>query len=320
MFNSITELMEAKAYQDKRAISWNRICEEEALSEEFIRANSGQVNWYLVSAKQVLSEAFIREFSHRLYWQEVAAAQELSEQFIEEFSEAGKWQAEQEGLSNRQLKTLEREGEEFSEKHYWALISMKRNVNNGKGLSPAFIEKHQDHLSWKALSLFQDLPMSLIDRHPEKVDWNSITRSQKLSERFIEKYRHLVEWETISFHQNLSERFINRHHSKMNYISAEKERSEGFLYNHLEKMDAASVVAHQNLRNVKKYEPFTIYVIEKNGLKKYIIKFHEEGYSESGAIRIAEDGELYEHLEENGLDAVIEEDFPELILSGFFKF
>ncbi|CEG24219.1 hypothetical protein BN1080_03240 [Planococcus massiliensis] len=320
MFNSITELMEAKAYPDKRAISWNRICEEEALSEEFIRANSGQVNWYLVSGHQVLSEAFIREFSHRLYWHAVAAEQMLSESFIEEFSQAAKWQPALEGLTKRQVKTFEKEGREFDDKKYWTLISMKKNVNHGKGLSPAFIEKHQDRLSWKALSLFQKLPMSLIDRHPEKVDWNSITRNQCLTERFIEKYRHLVEWETISFHQNLSERFINRHHSKMNYISAEKERSEGFLYNHLEKMDAASVVAHQNLRNVKKYEPFTIFVIEKNGLKKYIIKFHENEESETDAIRIAEDEELYEQLEENGLDAVIEEDFPELILSGFFKF
>lgn len=318
MFNSITELIEAKAYQDKRTIPWNRICEEEALSEAFLRSNSGQVNWYLVSAHQILSEAFIREFSHRLYWHVIAEEQELSEQFIEEFSHADKWRTEEEGLTKRQLKTLEKEVQEFSEKNYWTIISMKKNVNNGKGLSPAFIEKHQDRLSWKALSLFQELPMSLIGRHLEKVDWNSVTRSQVLTERFIEKYRNLVEWETISFHQDLSERFINRHHSKMNFISAETKRSEGFVYTHLEKMDAASVIAHQNLRNVKKYEPFTVYVIEKNGLKKYILKFSESASPEERGIRIAEEEELYAKLEENGLGAVIEKDFPELILSGFF--
>lgn len=318
MFNSITELMAAKDYKDKRAIPWNQICEEEALSEEFIRSNSGQVNWKLISEHQILSEAFIREFSHRLYWDVITAQQELSEQFIEEFSHAEKWQAGKEGLTKRQLKTLEKEGKEFSGKKYWTIVSMKKNLSNGKGLSPAFIENHQHQLSWKALSLFQGLPMSLIDRHPEKVDWNSITRGQVLTERFIEKYRNLVEWETITFHQDLSERFVNRHHSKMNFISAETKRSEGFIYTHLEKMDAASVIECQNLRKVKRYEPFDIYIVEKNGLKKYIIEFHGSKHLEK--VRVAEDEELYEQLEENGLDAVIEKDFPELILSGFFGF
>ena len=77
--------------------------------------------------------------------------------------------------------------------------------------------------------------------------------------RFIEKYSNDVEWETITFHQSLSERFINRHQAKMSFISAEEGRSEAFLYTHFNKLDAASILEHQQLQNVKKYDPLDVY-------------------------------------------------------------
>ena len=320
MFNSLTELMEARAYKDKRAVQWNRICQEEKLSEQFIRENEDQVNWRLLSEYQGLSEDFIREFSGRLFWQPVMAEQKVSEQFIEEFAAKEKWEPAKEKLSKRQLKTLEREGREFDGVEYWTLVSKKRELANSKGLSPAFIEKHQQELSWSCLSLWQTLPMSLIDRHADKVDWHTITRVQVLSERFIEKHRSRVEWETISFHQDLSERFINRHHARMSFISAERKRSESFLYTHLEKMDAAAVIENQNLRNVKNYEPFDIYIVGKNGRNKYILKYHEDEYSGDPSIHIADEEALYEQLEEHDLDHVIETDFPELKAKEDFRF
>ncbi|MCP2035785.1 hypothetical protein L1279_002799 [Planomicrobium sp. HSC-17F08] len=320
MFNSLTELMEAKGYKDKRAVQWNKICQEEKLSEQFIQENEEQVNWRLLSEHQELSEAFIREFSGRLFWEPVLSEQKVSEQFIEEFAAKEKWEPAKEKLSKRQLKTLEREGKQFDEGEYWTIVSMKQKLSNAKGLSPAFMERHQDKLAWSCLSLCQTLPMSLIDRHADKVDWHTVTRVQVLSERFIEKHRSRVEWETISFHQDLSERFINRHHAKMSFISAERKRSEGFLYTHLEKMDIASVLENQNLRNVKKYEPFDIYSVGKNGHKKYILKYHGNSYSEDFSLHIADEEELYEQLEEFELDDVIEKDFPELKAKEDFRF
>lgn len=320
MFNSLTELMEAKGYKDKRAVQWNKICQEEKLSEQFIRENEEQVNWRLLSEHQQLSEAFIREFSGRLFWEPVLAEQKVSEQFIEEFAAEERWEPAHGKLSKRQLKTLEREGKDFDIDEYWAIVSMKQELANAKGLSPAFMEKHHDKLSWSCLSLCQTLPMSLIDRHADKVDWHTVTRVQVLSERFIEKHRSRVEWETISFHQDLSERFINRHHAKMSFISAEQKRSESFLYTHLEKMDIASVLENQNLRNVKKYEPFDIYSVGKNGRKKYILKYHGNFHSEDFSLHLAGEEELYEQLEEFELDHVIERDFPELKAKEDFHF
>lgn len=318
MVDSLKELEEAKNYKDKRSIPWSKVCEKESLSENFIRENQNQVNWQMISRHQQLSEDFIREFSNRLFWHEVIRNQKVSEGFIEEFAAATKWRQNEETLSKRQQKNFEKEGKPFDKKDYWTLVSMKTELSNSKGLSPAFIEKHQHLLSWPALSISQYLPMPLIDRHQEQVDWIAVTRLQVLSEKFIEKHRDKVEWETISFHQKLSERFINRHHAKMSFISAEQKRSEAFIYTHLEKMDAASVIENQGFRTIKSYEPFDVYVLGKNGRKKYIIAYHESADADMWNVRKADDEELLEHLENNGLHDVIAQDFPELLASEDF--
>lgn len=314
MFDNIQELMEARAIKDKRSVSWNTICETEMLSETFIRDNESLVNWYLVSGHQQLSESFIREFSGHLYWDEIIRTQKVSEAFIEDFAEAGKWVPQTAELSKRQKKTWDNEASPFNAKQYWGIVSRKKELLNAKGLSPAFIEKHSDKLAWPSLSACQQLPMSLIDRHPQRVDWIAITRHQVLSELFIEKYRSKVEWETITFHQQLSERFINRHHAKMSFISAEEKRSEAFLYTHLDKMDAASVVEHQDFRTIRNYGPMDVFVIAKNGRRKYILKFKEWGAEEFDGYSKADEEEILEILQEYQLEEVIEHDFPELLV------
>ncbi|WP_440107497.1 hypothetical protein [Planococcus halotolerans] len=314
MFGDLNELMEARAIKDKRSVSWNTICETENLSEKFIRDNEAQVNWYLVSGHQQLSEEFIREFSGRLYWDEVIRTQKVSEAFIEEFAKAEMWEPELGKLSKRQAKTLENEASPFNSKQYWEIVSRKKELLKSKGLSPAFIERHSDKLSWPSLSVCQHLPMSLIDRHSEQVDWIAVTRHQILSELFIEKYRTKVEWETITFHQQLSERFINRHHAKMSFISAEVKRSEAFIYTHLDKMDAASVIENQDFRTIKNYGPMDIYVIAKNGRKKYILQFKGPDKNELLDYCKADEEELLEILQEYQLEEMIEKDFPELLV------
>lgn len=314
VIDTLAELMEMKSIKDKRSISWNTICETENLSEKFLRDNEMLVNWYLVSGHQQLSEAFIREFSGRLYWDEVIRTQRVSEAFIEEFSNPAKWVQETEKLSKRQKKTWENEGSPFNAKQYWEIVSRKIDLLHSKGLSPVFIEKHSDKLSWSSLSLCQRLPMSLIERHAHRVDWIAVTRHQVLSELFIEKYRDQVEWETITFHQQLSERFINRHHAKMSFISAEEKRTEAFIYTHLDKMDAASLIEHQDFRTIKNYGAMDVYVIEKNGRKKYILELKGPAKNSSFNYYKLDEEELLEILQEYDLEERIEEDFPELLV------
>lgn len=320
MFNSLTELMDKKELTDKRSIPWNQICQEERLSERFIKENLDQVNWKLISRHQELSEGFIRKYRNRLFWDEIIQAQKLSETFIETYADKKKWRPVEAGeLSKKQQKTFEKESKPFDGEEYWQLVSKKQQLANSKGLSPAFIEKHQDKLAWPALCRYQYLPMPLIHRHARQVDWILVTRHQILSERFIEKYSNDVEWETITFHQSLSERFINRHQAKMSFISAEEGRSEAFLYTHFNKLDAASILEHQELNEVKKYEPLDVYVLTKNGQKKYILKFHDLT-EQLEPVRKADEEELYEQLEENDLLATVEEDFPELMIIGDMRF
>lgn len=320
MFNSLTELMEAKELADKRSIPWNQICQEEQLSEQFIKENLDQVNWKLISRFQTLSEGFIRKYRGRLFWNDIIQAQKLSETFIETYADKKKWiPIDLDELSKKQQKTAEKEGEPFDEAEYWRLVSTKQQLANSKGLSPAFIEKHQHKLSWPELCRYQYLPMPLIHRHARQIDWTLVTRHQILSERFIEKYSNDVEWETITFHQSLSERFINRHYAKMSFISAEEGRSESFLYTHFDKLDAASILEHQQLKEVVKYDPLDVYVLTKNGQKKYILKFHDLTENLE-PIRKADEEELYEQLEEHDLLATVEEDFPELTIIGDVRF
>ncbi|TWT04357.1 hypothetical protein FQV26_15570 [Planococcus sp. CPCC 101016] len=320
MFNSLTELMEGRNLKDKRSISWNQICQEEQLSERFIKENLDQVNWKLISSHQDLSEGFIRKYRNRLFWADIIKTQKLSETFIEKYADEKKWRPiASEELGKKQQKTLEKEGRPFDVTEYWKLVSMKQQLANSKGLSPAFMEKHQDKLDWTELSRHQYLPMPMIHRHARQVDWTLVTRHQVLSERFIEKYSNDVEWETITFHQSLSERFINRHQAKMSFISAEQGRSESFLFTHFNKLDAASILEYQQLKNVKKYNPLDVYVLTKNGQKKYILKFHDLTENLE-PIRKADEEELYEQLEENDLLATVEEDFPELMIVGDMRF
>ena len=316
MFNSLTELIEGRNLKDKRSIPWNQVCQEERLSEQFIIENLNQVNWKQISRHQVLSEGFIRKYRNRLFWDDIIKTQKLSETFIEKYAGEKKWRPiASEELSKKQQKTLEKGGKPFDEMEYWKIVSTKRQLANFKGLSPAFIEKHQDKLDWVELSRHQYLPMPMIHRHARQVDWILVTRHQVLSERFIEKYSNDVEWETITFHQSLSERFINRHQAKMSFISAEERRSEAFLFTHFNKLDAASILEHQKLKDVKKYEPLEVYVLSKNGQKKYILKFHDLTENLE-PVRKVDEEELYEHLEENNLLAAVEEDFPELMIVG----
>ncbi|WP_422121998.1 hypothetical protein DHX103_09205 [Planococcus sp. X10-3] len=314
MFDNLQELMDARAIKDKRSVSWNTICETEQLTENFLRDNESQVNWYLVSGHQQLSEAFIREFSGRLYWDEIIRTQRVSEAFIEEFAEAAKWSHDADKLSKRQKKTWENEASLFNANQYWEIVSRKKELLNSKGLSPAFIERHSETLSWPSLSACQQLPMSLIDRHPHRVDWIAVTRYQVLSELFIEKHRSKVEWETITFHQELSELFINRHHAKMSFISAEQKRSIAFIYTHLDKMDAETLVKYQDFRTVRNYGPMDVYVIAKNGRRKYILKFKDTGKNEILDYYKTDEEELLEILQEYHLAEWIEQDFPELLV------
>lgn len=315
MFDNLEDLMEARAIKDKRSVSWNTICETEELSEKFLRNNESQVNWYLVSGHQQLSEAFIREFCGRLYWDEIIRTQKISEAFIEEFAEEKKWAPYSEKLNKRQMKTWEKEASPFNAKKYWEIVSRKKELLNSKGLSPAFIERHSEELSWPSLSACQKLPMSLIDRHPQRMDWIAVTRYQVLSELFIEKYRSKVEWETITFHQELSERFINRHHAKMSFISAEQKRSEAFIYTHLDKMDAETLVNYQEFGTIRNYDLVDVYVVAKNGHRKYILKFKGTGSDELSNYYKADEDELIEILKDYQMEAVIEKDFPELLVS-----
>lgn len=319
MFNSLTELMDKKGLKDKRSVSWNQICQEERLSEKFIKENLDQVNWKLISGYQELSEGFIQKYRNRLFWDEIIKTQKLSEDFIERYADKKKWHPiDAYELSKKQQKIFEKEGTPFDAADYWKLVSTRQNLANAKGLSPAFIEKHQDQLDWTELSRYQYLPMPLIHRHARQVDWLLVTRHQVLSERFIEKYSNDVEWEKITFYQSLSERFINRHQAKMSCVSVEEKRSEAFLYTHFDKLDAASVLAHQKLLEVKKYKPFDVYVVTKDAGKKYILNFHEDALGLEKTRKVNGE-ELHDYLEENHLLATIEEDFPELIVVKDFS-
>jgi hypothetical protein len=64
---------------------WYALCEQETLSEDFIREHKDQVDWNVVSMDQVLSESFIREFQDRVEWYWISRKTKLSDTFLEEF-------------------------------------------------------------------------------------------------------------------------------------------------------------------------------------------------------------------------------------------
>lgn len=313
MFDTLEQLMEEKGLDSKRSVAWKKISEEEPLSERFLADNARNIHWQLVSKHQALSEAFIRQHSGLLYWDESLRHQHVSEQFLEEFAEAKKWLPYKDQLSAKQLKALEAHGRPFDEREYWRLVS-------GKRLSPLFIERHQDQVDWMVLSENQELPMSLIGRHADKVDWLAVSRGQRLTERFIEKHKGQVEWGTLSFHQELSERFINRHGDKMSVISAEQPRSEAFLYMHLDKMDAETILAYQKVGEATEYEAFKVYGISRNSRKKYIVEFSRYDELDFPRFLKLDDEGLYDLLEEYGLQETVEVDFPELLFIEEMRF
>lgn len=64
---------------------WRKICEDQHLSEDFIRKHIKNISWTYIVQYQKLSENFIREFADKLDWGDVSTWQKLSEKFIWEF-------------------------------------------------------------------------------------------------------------------------------------------------------------------------------------------------------------------------------------------
>ena len=65
---------------------------------------------------------------------------------------------------------------------------------NYQKLSEEFIEKFQDKVHWKNISLYKKLSEEFIEKFQDKVHWYNISEFQKLSEEFIEKFQDKVYW------------------------------------------------------------------------------------------------------------------------------
>ena len=66
-------------------IDWTELCENETLSEDFIRKHKDNLDWRYISCHQTLSEDFIREFADCVNWAYISECQTLSDDFRKEF-------------------------------------------------------------------------------------------------------------------------------------------------------------------------------------------------------------------------------------------
>ena len=65
--------------------SWSLICQNQILSEKFIREFKDEMIWEIICETQTLSEKFIREFKDEMIWSLIYVKQTLSKEFIKEF-------------------------------------------------------------------------------------------------------------------------------------------------------------------------------------------------------------------------------------------
>ena len=99
--------------------------------------------------------------------------------------------------NEKEIRTVIKSGVEMS----WRYVSMYQN------LSEKFIREFKDKVNWYRISENQNLSEKFIREFKDKVNWYSVFRFQKLSEKFIREFKDKVDWYYISNYQNLSNKF-----------------------------------------------------------------------------------------------------------------
>lgn len=147
------------------------------------------------------------------------------------------------------------------------------------------------------------------------VSWNTTSETEKLSEKFLRDNEMLINWYLVSGHQQVSEAFIREFSGRLYWDEAIRTQkvSEAFI-THLDKMDAANLIEHKDFRPIKNYNAMDVYVIAKNGRRKYILKFERSEPDGLTDIYKADEDDLLENLEEYGLVEQIEKTSPNCLL------
>ncbi|BAE47704.1 hypothetical protein G8S49_06410 [Clostridium botulinum C] len=73
------------------------------------------------------------------------------------------------------------------------LINSKLNNWNeisSQDLSEEFMDKYQDILDWKYISVYQNLSESFSEKYQDKLNWKIICKFQELPESFVNKYKN----------------------------------------------------------------------------------------------------------------------------------
>ena len=171
------ELYDLKNKLLKKWGTWDKICSNVFLSEDFIREFHHKLTLYNIGLYQIFSEKFIRDFQNELTWSHISMNQQLSENFIIEFQHKVEW--------------------------YWISWTQK--------LSEDFIRRFHNKVNWVNICIQQKLSEDFLIEFEKIFDdnvWYQISYYQKLSENFIRKYQDKVIWKYIKIQQNLSEDFI----------------------------------------------------------------------------------------------------------------
>lgn len=97
----------------------------------------------------------------------------------------------------------------FNEKVDWFKMSWKPDPPD------FFIEKYQNQLNWRLISMCGKLSEDFIRKFQNRVDWSMISQYQKLSEAFIREFQDFVNWYMISGYQKITPAFVREFHRRL---------------------------------------------------------------------------------------------------------
>ena len=100
----------------------------------------------------------------------------------------------------------------YANKVSWKKISMLQNLPND------FLREFINKIDWLYAYKYQQLPDDLLESTGyELTKWNIIVKFQKLSEEFIEKHAKKLNWNLVWRYQKYSEKFILKHFANANW-------------------------------------------------------------------------------------------------------
>jgi hypothetical protein len=244
------------------------ICNNQKLSETFLRKYFETVDWDIIIFRQKLTIPFMKDFIYKFDLNTLLLEQKVNEDFLTEFYELlteESWEIISERLNfiDFSIKFIEDNMNKFnvnilfkflspnyiSQEKYEHIIYIFRNKINWSMpsyyrifnfISEEFIINNFEIIEFNLdLLTNRQVSVNFIDKLHNKINWKNICYWQKLPENVLEKYKKYLDWNIVWEKQECSSKFIEKNINFVNWelVSIHQNLNENFIKKYKDKLN-----------------------------------------------------------------------------------